>query len=101
MIRLPKRDCPIIIDGYMAELKGYGRLCGSGRIADIVQMMSTFGIKPGADCVRFYRHVRWADGREWTKRVHDVMDEIPDRASVNQATTSLVNEPVNPTLVWV
>lgn len=94
MIPLPKRDCPIVVDGYMAEVRGYGRLCGSGRIADLVQMMSTFGIKPGADCAKFYRHVRWADGREWTKRVPDAMAEITDRASLNQAIRPLVEAPL-------
>lgn len=90
----PERDCPIMLDGYMAEIKGYGRLCGSGRIADLVQMMSTFGIKPGASSVRFYRHVKWVDGREWTKRVEDALAEIADRKSLAQAVTPLVEQPL-------
>lgn len=86
----PKRDCPVVIDGYMAEIRGYGRLCGSSRIADIVQMAATFGIKPGADAVRYYRHVKWADGREWTKRIEDPLAAISDSASLKQAITPLV-----------
>lgn len=66
---VPERDCPVTIDGYMAEIKGYGRLCGSPRLWDIVSMAATFGIEPGSSRVRYYRHVRWADGREWTGRV--------------------------------
>lgn len=66
---VPVRDCPVVIDGYMAEIKGYGRLCGSSRIDDLVHMAGTFGFRPGDSRVRYYRHVRWADGREWTGRV--------------------------------
>lgn len=93
-MKMPRRDCPIVLQGYMAEIRGYGRLCGSGRIADLVQMTSTFGIKPGADSVRFYQHVRWADGREWTKRVEDPMTEIKDAASLAQAVRPLIQNPV-------
>lgn len=86
----PKRDCPVIVDGYMAEIRGYGRLCGSSRIADIVQMAGTFGIRPGADAIKYYRHVKWADGREWTQRIADPLAAIPDKSSLAQATTPLV-----------
>lgn len=92
--RFPDRDCPVVIRGYMAEIRGYGRLCGSGRIADLVQMTSTFGIKPGASCARFYEHIRWADGREWTRRVDDPMAEIKDDASLAQAVRPLVDNPL-------
>jgi len=68
-VNIPKRDCPVTMDGYMAEIKGYGRLVGSSRVDDIVQMVGTFGLKPGSPRVRYYRHVKWADGREWTGRV--------------------------------
>lgn len=68
-MRVPERDCPLVLDGYMAEIKGYGRLCGSTRLGDLVSMAGTFGLRPDSDRVRYYRHVRWADGREWTGRI--------------------------------
>lgn len=88
-IRVPERDCPVTMDGYMAEIKGYGRLCGSGRLQDIIQMCATFGIKPGHDMVRYYRHIKWADGREWTKRVHDYEPEIESKHEFLRATEPL------------
>jgi hypothetical protein len=68
---IPKRDCPIVTNGYMMELVGYGRLCGSTELHDLLTMARTLGYKPGTSRIRLYRHVVWADHREWTKRIED------------------------------
>lgn len=89
MIDVPQRDCPIIMNDYVAEIMGYGRLAGSGDLADLVTMTATFGLKFESDRVRYYRHVKWLDGREWTKRVTDIRGEISNDVKIGKAMRHL------------
>lgn len=68
-MKIPQRDAEIVLDGYIMEMKGYGRLAGSSLLSDLLLMAKTFGLRPDSSQLLVYRHVRWYDGQEWTKRI--------------------------------